>query len=573
MDNKTAAISNENNRIALCIFTGSKYMFHPTFYDNFSLTQALKILEHYDCPLIVSVSEIFQEAFRTRSSKNIIYTCRKSRGTTLPTLGRLENSLIRLLAAYLKHMPLVSVDSESLIGYAGEYPVERMQPAGFFMDDYIITNMCAFSNLELLKRNTLTSFGRHHMYMLISEPLTFKEAILDRRLTLEYMACKIPKIQKLLKRCRVNCFNKELDLFRLRQLVKSALGIHKLLHEKIRLENNGKYLRLYRVLRIFNRDGVLRGKDSKLDEYWNSVNKIPAILETVARRLANKYQVPLGCVYIPGAGFFIESSHSIHEPVFRIKDKLYMKCEEMINLDNRFQDPYEQINERETEIVASIIQKIRKMRLSYLYDFIGVVDSYVSLYLTVGGEFSDILEAADSFRCGNTRFSKRSIFLGELDVNSVAETIILNQIGSRVPGTVEKLPIFKRLIVKPRSRDDKHNSTFQNEVIQLSRVYRTSTEDTFTILDGIAESTAPAAGVQIFSELWKKISAKYLIACTSYDYSDLRILPVVRNACFYRIRDGMQEDATEDVSGECGLCNEFLEYIRMWTAEHGDVAR
>jgi len=556
-----AAICNDHTRIAICIFNSGKYLLYPVFYDDFSLSHSLKILDEYDCPLVVSISEIFQEAFKYRTG--VTYMHSTSRTNTFKGIGKLENTAVRLLATHLGHLPLVNVESDTLIGYVGEYSIERCTTDAFFIDEYVISNIKAFNRLNSLKENTVTSFGRHCMLRWIMDPLISEDAVSSRRSVLDYMTSRIPKIQKLLKRCRVNCFNKELDLFRLRLLVRSALVIHKLLQGKIKLHHGGKYLKLYRILRIFSKDGIAPGKDSRLDKLWEAVNKIPSVLEAVATRLSEKYQVPLSCVYIPGAGFFIECAQAIDTPAFRIKDKLYIKCAEATDLDVQFGDPYEHINEREIEISSKVIHKINRMRLSHLYDFIGAVDSHVSLYLSSEGHFPTIATAPDAFTCLGTRFDRRSIFLGEFNTNALVETVILNQIGARVEASTDAMPLFRRLIFKPKSKDDDGNSTFQSEIIQLSSLYRHSNDDTLVILEGIAESTAPAEGLRIFTEVCSRISAKFLAVSTSYDYSDLRRIKALEHVSFYRVREGRQEVASADVGAEYELCDEFVQYIQM----------
>lgn len=563
MDQAVAAICNDHSRIAVCVFNGSKYILHPVFYDDFSLSRSVKILDAYMCPLVASLSEIFQEAFKAQHRDGVTYMHSTSRSSTFKCVGKLENTAIRLLATHMSHLPLVHVESDSIVGYAGEYAIEKGVSDAFFIDEYVISNIKAFSRLNTLKKNTVTSFGRQCMLRWIMEPLTSEDAISGRRTVLDQMASKIPKIQKLLKKCRVNCFNKELDLFRLRRLMKSALTIHKLLRGVVRLQHGGRYLRLYRILRIFGRDGIVPGKDSRLDELWKIVGRVPSILEAVAKRLAGKYQVPLSCVYIPGGGFFVECTEAIHPPAFRIKDKLYIKCDEMTDLDGKFGDPYEQINAREIRISSKVIHKIRKMRLSYLYDFIGAVDSHVSLYLSAEGKFSAISTELDTFTCTGTRFDRRSIFLGEFNMNALIETVVLNQIGAQVEGSRGILPLFVRLIFKPRNKDEEGSSTFQNEIIHLSSLYRYSNEGTLVILEGVAESTAPAQGVRIFGEICGKIAARFLVVSTSYDYSDLKGIQSLEGMSFFHIRDGVQEVVESDIDVEYELCNEFIQYIQM----------
>ena len=104
--------------------------------------------------------------------------------------------------------------------------------------------------------------------------------------------------------------------------------------------------------------------------------------------------------------------------------------------------------------------------------------------------------------------------------SKIIETIILNQIGCKVPCNSTKLPIYKSLayLEKQICFFDIKNSYFQNEVMKSGVVYRESTKDTFCIIEDPFQSTSPMEGFSIFSNFIQKISVKNAIFSTKFDF-------------------------------------------------------
>ncbi|ELA42789.1 uncharacterized protein VICG_00104 [Vittaforma corneae ATCC 50505] len=568
--NKSSILSicNESNRVGMCYYDGNKYRIFAPFYDYFTLSKALKIIDEcFPDIIIASVSEVFQEMLKSKYAEKVIYMHTRSKNIAFKDIDKLENATIRLLSSFTNHYPLVGVEGDKIVGYAGEYIIEKVNAGAFFIDNSVISNITDFKRLNLIVKNAITRFGRCTLVRWISQPLISEQEVAERRSKIEYMVCKVPKLLKLLRKCKINCFDQKINFSKLKLFIKSALIIQKLLHEKLALPNRKRYLKLYKILRIFDKNGISNGKDRKLDELRSFIDKIPLILENTTRKLSQKYQIPISSVYIPGAGFFIESGQSLQDTIFTVKDKFYCKNEDMKNLDAKIGDPYERINAREIEISIRVIEKIHKTKLSPLYDFIGEVDSCISLYLNTNGSFTECCSSS-TFEYQNISFHKTSVLLGGFNTIDLIESIIINQIGGCVDQSSARYPLFKRLAFKIQNEKHAsvHNSAFQNEVIQLSKIFRHSDENTLCLLEGIAESTTPTEGLDIFSSFIQKITARFLIISTSYELCDLKNIKNLVSVHFYQLKDGKPHLLDGKAELDCeqsGICDEFEEYIQM----------
>lgn len=564
---KILSIYTENLKVAICTFDGNKYEVFSLFYDNFSLTKSLKWIEDFKpTKIIASVSVIFQETLNSLFKNDIVYIQVKSKPfNIIQSINKIENTVIKMLSVYLNHSPITNIENPNIIGYVGEYPLTKIDLNGFYLDEYINTNILDFKKLTMLIKGTITSFGRHTMLQWIIHPLINPEDIIKRRTVINNIACNIPRLIKLLKKCKTNCFNKKISFFKLKILIKSTLIISKLLKDKITLENKKRYIKLYKILRIFNKDGILKGKNKRYDDLKDLISRLPNILETTAKKLSTKYMNPISIVYFPGSGFYIEEYYPVNNYEFSIKDSFYIKNEEMKRLDAKFGDPYEQLNAIETSISIKVIEKIQKIKLADIYDFLGNIDGYVALYMYTEGINVNITENMSYFKYKDMYFHGKSLFLTQINMIELIEMIVINQIGGKIDHSSIEFPIFDKLLFKLQSSEktSNFNGMFQNEILQLSKIYKKTNDKTLCIFDKIAEATNPQEGIMIFSSFIKLISPKMIIVHSNYEISDLTKDHRFSKFKIYQILNGNQQivDGTNKIEDEENeLCEMFKEY-------------
>ncbi len=95
-------------------------------------------------------------------------------------------------------------------------------------------------------------------------------------------------------------------------------------------------------------------------------------------------------------------------------------------------------------------------------------------------------------------------------IRSVALAAILGQIGSFVPATAARLPLFDRIFARVGASDDlsRGRSTFMVEMIETSAILKEAGRNSLIILDEIGRGTSTYDGMSIARAVLEYISAK-----------------------------------------------------------------
>lgn len=520
------SIANKDSRIGICVFDGDCYKYYQQFYDDLCLSRTIRIIESINPERVVSsVTGSFKIALKHRF--NCIHFINvKLNPATFNNLTSVEHKSIKLISTFLDHTPVLKVENNrNIVGYAGKYSIQSGKYDCFFVNEDIIKNIHQLPKLNQILENTVTKFGRLCAIDWISNPCISEDDIQKRRSFIEYISSMVPKIKKLLKDCRFPSLDRPINFFRLRRSLKAALLLQKLVQEKTVLKNKKVFLKLYKMIRIFDKDGISDQKDTILDEHRSKFRHISSVLEKTSKILAAKYNIPLSTVYFPNIGFFIESSVPFDNPSFTVGDKFYSKNNEMNELDHKYGDPYQEINVREASIILKITKKILRIDFSELYYIVGYLDASVSLYLSLTGHFACLKPDSNSLELSPyERFNQKTILTYQISTDRIVELIVINQIGGMVPDDVKQLPIFRSVAIKRRcsSFKNEHTSTFQDEVISLARIFRNVQEGSICIIEGIGESTSPREGIALLAAFIECVSCGILIVSSGFQEDELK---------------------------------------------------
>lgn len=542
----------EEYNVSACLFDGTKVLLFTSYRDNFRFELTKKLLNSYNLNKIIIDSFIGIGPLINKGNINKFHKMPIAHKKKLFTqLSKSENSCLKALNSFCSHSELISVENIKILGYSGKYQIEMKNLNYFYIGDCLNVILSKSETLKDILKSCKTRFGKIILKKWIQQPLQDYLKIIERRDQLEFILPFLPKISNLLKTCKIMKVEQKINFNKLKTALKAVFNLDQILNETIKLQNHKKYVKIYKMLKIVN----------NMDENQELQANSTVIIESMAKELSLKFNISLSIVYFPQIGFLIESSFSIDKLIFKIKDKLYCKNKDMESLDLIIGDPYDMANRRETEIFTKCINKIRNANFTYLYDYIGNVDALASLAYKNCGEYAglinqdsklntqlkncDELESVlnenksnkldekqinlpirtESINNQNTiingvELGNKNIICGNLDGIKMIETIILNQIGCKVPCNSTKLPIYKSLayLEKQVYFFDIKNSYFQNEVMKSGVVFRESTKDTFCIIEDPFQSTSPMEGFSIFSNFIQKISAKNAIFSTKFDF-------------------------------------------------------
>lgn len=520
------SIANKETKIGICVFDGDNYQYYSQFYDDIYLSKTIELVQNINPKRIVSsVTGLFKITLKRRFD-SIHFMNVRLNTIIFNNLSSVEHKSIKLISNFLNHKPILKVENNSnIIGYADKFPILTEKCMNVFINEDIIKNIHQMPKLDLLLKNTITKFGKLCIIHWISNPCIIESDIQERRSLIQHISSMMPKIKRLLKDCKFPSFDRNIHFYRLRRSLKASLLLQRLIQDRIKLKNKKSFLKLYKMLRIFDSNGISDQKDPILDGYRNKVNHISTVLEKTSKNLAIEYNIPLSTVYFPNIGFYIESSVPFDNLSFVIGDKFYSKNNEMNELDRKYGDPYHEINMREASITVKIMKKILKIDFSELYELIGCLDASVSLYISLPGHFAGFDPNCDSFELSAYEcFNKKTVLTYKMDVNKIIETIIIHQIGGMVSNDIEHLPVFKNIAIKRRSStfNNEHMSTFQNEVIILSRIFRNMKDRGICIIEGIGESTSPREGISLLAAFVECILCDILIISTEFQSNELK---------------------------------------------------
>ncbi|KAM0681542.1 hypothetical protein GINT2_000055 [Glugoides intestinalis] len=564
------SVCNKNNLISICVFDGTRYSLFRSFYDTFSLSKTTEILDaHATCKIITSLSSVFLISLKRQYRDNIEQIEFTDQKKVFKRLSNLENSTIKVLSAFMRHRPLLNSENALIIGYAGIFKIDYIGPMGFYIGAEIVEHMNRFPLLNTIYKGATIKAGRYTIIKWLSHPLTSIEDLDKKRQCVLYVAPQLPKLRSLLKNIHINALDKKLEPNRLKKTLKAVFLMQKLLKKCLSLQSKKKYMKIYKIICIFGKEGILPGADSKLDSLRGKMNSLHISLENVANKVSKKHNVAVSAVYLPGLGFFIESYTILYEPFFIINDKYYFKTEEVNNLDHILGDPYQLLVDRESYIISKVIEKIQKTNFSHLYDFIGEVDAYCSLYQNTAGLFTETLLECNSFVFSGVELCKKSIFLGNYEMEKLIECVVINQIGGRT--IIEKLPFFDHIAMKipDINRPRLFDSTFQDEMIQLAAIFQFSTQRTLCLFKEIGESTTPKEGLVILSAIIKKVPSFFSIFSTTFDYSELELYIAQVDRKIYKIKNEKyveinEKDEKEMLEDELEALNPvFKEYLLL----------
>jgi len=267
----------------------------------------------------------------------------------------------------------------------------------------------------------------------------------------------------------------------------------------------------------------------------------------MAKSAANREKTVLSVVYFPQLGYLVGGRDLQADVAFSIKGKNYYKTKEMARLDGELGDIETSLHGKETEIINGLYQHIQHVDFSYLVDFIGEVDAICAMALfaeAYGGApptFTDaeVVEVGAAaipnaprrgkarhvqpWSVSNNYFGKRCILPGGTPVLcEIGQIAAMAQAGFYLPFATLKLPLFDRILVKPRKRESLKEgvSTFHAEMLAIKDILLLHTPNTLCLVDDPGRGTNLSDGISLFMAFSELSSAKILFAATSYSLSN-----------------------------------------------------
>ncbi|MBF0714869.1 DNA mismatch repair protein MutS [Gemelliphila palaticanis] len=374
-------------------------------------------------------------------------------------------------------------------------------------------------------------------------------------LNLKNTLSKIPKIKGLLGSidskniAKIN--NKVNELSNLKEYLENS--IH---------EDAGQTVKEGNVIKFgFNRE---------LDEYKNAQNNGNNMLLEIEQREKEKTGIKnLKISYNKVFGYFIEISKgnlknlNVDELGYHRKQTL-ANCERFVSdelkkVENYIVNSKSKIEELELELFQNIKQEIQKYttKIQNLADKISDLDVYISL-ATVAEEFGYVkpiftedrivkiidgrhpiverMVSENSYISNDCSFensdnvllitgpnmSGKSTYMRQL-----ALIVILAQIGSYVPCSSAKLPIFDKIFTRIGASDDLAGgkSTFMVEMMEAKNALLDSTENSLLIFDEIGRGTSTYDGIalaqSILEYINKNIKCKTLFSTHYHELTKL----------------------------------------------------
>lgn len=551
---RIAAISFNKNISFIACFLNNEYCLYPPIYDDYLKSKSKKILNNLEIKKIllhpsenIKESEMFLEFI-------IKYCEPKRQKIKFSKLSLDQINVLQILRCHLNHQVFFESVNKNIIGYIDKYPVKLVNDnTSTYVEIYHLYNLNLLGKNSELLQYTITSFGKEILESWIKAPLNNIEDLKKRKLIQDEIISFIPKIKKLLKKCKIKKIEKKVNFKKLKNAMKSALILSKLLNSTIKLENQKKYKKVYKILKIFENNSIIKGVDTGLDKLIQTFQNIPIILNEISYSIYKKHRINCKIVFIPEIGFLIETDSNIGTPVMIIKDKKYFKSNEMKNLDFKIGKIYEKIKEKTVKTNLKIEQKILKINFNYFYNFIGEIDAYCALlcsslsfkgyyplYFNTSTEFMNHYSLYKSknpdnlhsieldldhhiFIKGLEKYSKikllkNSIILDDYDIiKFLAKNLILGQIGCKINCEYAQFKIFDKIFIKiDDEKIDIKKSSFLKELEALNAVLMKIDSRSICLIQDVGHYTDLEFGYGLFKTTCDYLNNSTIIISTKH---------------------------------------------------------
>lgn len=533
------AIAEGTKGCSVLVFDGKRCNMHSNIEDNYSNTNLIHLLSQYN-PALILVSRSLKIVYGLESNeinhKNI-HVIKKSEIFS-KQLNSSEKEIIGLIKTYIGLNNFVDMVENDFIGYLDKYPIYKMHNhSGINIPIDVLRRLNLIGGKNTLPELTITSFGRKTILYWLRNPCITEEDIKKRIEIQIALKSYLPRISKLLKKCKIQIVKNDIKYDKLKKAIRSVLTLARILPESINIKNRKLLIKIYKICSQFNNDRFACNDDPKLSKLVKLHDKMPRIMKKYAIKIMESYKCVCDIIYIPELGFHLESDEFISEEVaFQIKNIKYYKTFEMRQLDRKYGNIYRILKSRRVYLQSVISSKIKKYNLGYFYDFIGEIDAIMALikhsYIQ-NGLFSDHSKNQQDpepiilkkwFGYENViLYNKTTILYESKILEKFLSTVILNQIGAKIAGGCIKLPIYKKIFYKFNFllNADKKESTFIKEIKLFKFVMENSDESTLCLVDGIGHYTNTELGNVLFNVIADSIKARTLLIASQFTYANI----------------------------------------------------
>lgn len=291
-----------------------------------------------------------------------------------------------------------------------------------------------------------------------------------------------------------------------------------------------------------NKLRIINGVDDTLDELRIQYNNLEEVLQETTRIIAaNFLEEVFNTVYIPQLGFLVSREADVQtadstfmpnewQEVFRTSTNIYYKTDEVWQLDEQYGDIYTSINDREIEIIQSMLAKVSEFNTVIIqvgeaaveldclcslsevsqfrnYSFPCITDTneleivqgrhpLVETFLNMFVPNDTIFDSEEKIMVvTGANLSGKSVYL-----NQTALIVVMAQIGCAIPAENATLGIVDKILTRILSREslDKQQSTFAIDVYQLSKCISLATDRSLVIVDEFGKGSDPIDSTSMF---------------------------------------------------------------------------
>lgn len=622
-----ACIDYQDGLLYVVIFTGDCYLAYTNILDTHDSSTARTILRLHSPTLCLHLPTLHPSRLARLSSPSAVHIVFRAalpagnaavsriRAIHSPAHGDQQTSAadpvsrcLRMAGSYLRHRVLTRFKQGSLIGYYDAFPVYVQEN---YTNSMALRQQC-LDGLHILKPAkrgsavrtepfatghhtkksryaetlfgavdfTLTVQGRDLLRLWLSASLSIEEEIVHRRSLQETIRPHIEEVYFSIKQCRCSETHSAAGMEALASAIRGAFRMYEMVDYRIRLEHKTEYAELLRGLGIIRNGEIVQGASVRLDRLRGIVARLPEYLNAVASEISNRRATVLKVAYFPQLGFLVESASELENRQFSIGNKSYYKTVEMEELDGLLGDVDTELQATEEGILNGVREQIRKTDLSFLLEFIALLDALSSMVIysrAACGSFPVFGAGPDGIRVGcftgdqmtsstakwereneernnkkrraakrlrrdirknikrkgvtwsrhmsqlravqNMHIAARSVvFFATETVVSVGHLVILAQSGHAVPFERACLPLFDSLLYKPAQSASLSRgwSTFVSEVASTAEAVSGVTPGSLCLLVDPGRGTNTADRLRLFFSVTEYLSPCVLIVAASF---------------------------------------------------------
>lgn len=538
------SIAFENNLSSLAVFDGKCYVVYPSIWDNFIKTKTLKLISEFNPDRLIMSLKTPKNTIKIfnlyKIIKEDINSAKIKRDSQISKAG--WNSIL-LLKTHLNHISFSKNFENNIIGIIDGYKVySKQDPCAACVDIEDLKVLGLLDKQKFLLKEATTTFGKEILNSWIKSPFNSANEILERQNIQAKLCCYLPRIEKSLKKFKIPKIDKTINFQRLKIALKTGLILSNLLKDIISLQKYTEYKKLYKILRIFNKNEVKEGIDADLDAIVNIYKELPSILNEIASIISKERNIRCTVVYLPEIGFLVESDKTAEDVLFKISGKYYFKTHHLRTMDEKIGSIYEEFLERKLLIISKIEQKIRKVDFNWFYNFIGELDAYTAMIKfasTCNSNFPVFLKeneicenpqyeiSIDQYaNYGSIRLDKNSIIRNDGEIPRILVRLIISaQIGLKVDCNRCELKVYNRIMIKFGIYEisGQGESQFMRELNIIDNFLKNQVENSLYIIEDIGQFTNPIFGYALFKTVLDSLKKYSFFAATIYDISEDQI--------------------------------------------------